>query len=382
MGTLNAQNSVLTRPFVAARGVLAALLMKPNVRLGLRMFIVTSGACLLLACGQGEPEVDSSAHATREESCPTQMEDTSTWGSLSFGDLCKRAEKLSLTECIGSNLPMIHAAEDHAVKAGRHLSQCGASEKIYPLHWAASSLKMETVREMVEKMGFDVNEPGKAGATPLMLVAQLNDTLTGTGLLRDGVTTLLDLGANPNLADDRGDTPLLRLALRDVDKEAVRALLAKGADPNAQSKALPGFPEISPETAPRRAAQDATENLKSILGAPTFQPRVLTVASGNGETALMVAVNRLSSERVNLLLAQPNSKDFIDLQDKLGQTALMIAVRVGDSYLENVKSLVQKGADRQLTNKEGKTALAIAKEFAGRDAIHSKIVEYLESLPP
>jgi ankyrin repeat protein len=93
------------------------------------------------------------------------------------------------------------------------------------------------------------------------------------------------LGADPNVPADDGDTPLIRLALRDSDNEAVRTLLANGADPNAVPKALDQFPDISPMTAPMRAARDATKNLQAILSAPTFQPKTLTVTKGNGESS-------------------------------------------------------------------------------------------------
>lgn len=71
--------------------------------------------------------------------------------------------------------------------------------------------------------GADANLRDGQGDTPMM-------TALLTGFV-PGVEVLLRRGGNPNLANSRGETPLIR-AVQLRNPEAVRLLLANGADPD------------------------------------------------------------------------------------------------------------------------------------------------------
>jgi ankyrin repeat protein len=69
----------------------------------------------------------------------------------------------------------------------------------------------------------------------------------------------------------------------------------------------------------------------------------------------MLAVMKGSLPLVELLLAAGSNANA---QDKTGTTALML---IWDCDLEITKALIDAGADQQLRNKDGETALDIAK---------------------
>lgn len=71
--------------------------------------------------------------------------------------------------------------------------------------------------------GADPNIRNKRGVTPLQLATSLGFT--------DGVEALIKGGANVNVADQTGETPLIA-AVHARNAALVRLLLAKGADPD------------------------------------------------------------------------------------------------------------------------------------------------------
>ena len=62
----------------------------------------------------------------------------------------------------------------------------------------------------------------------------------------------------------------------------------------------------------------------------------------------------------------------MNTRDDAGETALMLAAEVGN--VKAVKRLLNAGADRTLLNKEGKTAVDLAREQG-----HDRVVALLEA---
>jgi ankyrin repeat protein len=92
----------------------------------------------------------------------------------------------------------------------------------------------QIARRLVE-LRLDPNARGPAGATALLIAVREGNVETAQ--------VLLDVGANPNLADDSNETALLlatQTALLGEEDERwwplVHALLRKGANPNIRSK--------------------------------------------------------------------------------------------------------------------------------------------------
>ena len=85
----------------------------------------------------------------------------------------------------------------------------------------------DVIRQLV-KAGADPNHINHHDWTPLMK-AITNGSLAN-------VTTLLELGANPNIKGGKYEWPPLQAAIRGNEVEMVRTLLKHGADPNATDK--------------------------------------------------------------------------------------------------------------------------------------------------
>lgn len=176
-------------------------------------------------------------------------------------------------------------------------------------HFAAREGDLETARVMLDA-GVDINQLDADGTTGLV-TSILNKRYSYAKFL-------LDHGADPNLADTRGRAALYAaIDMRNQDYSAmpahkeddplpsldlIRALLERGANPNAQlTKFLPG-----------RSGMDL------------------------GDTALGA-----------------------------GSTPLMRAARAGDAPV--MRALLDKGADPNLTTKDGDTALLFAAGVGYRD---------------
>lgn len=226
---------------------------------------------------------------------------------------------------------------------------CGA------LFWAGDSFTVSYRRARTEKM--IASEPENSSTnTPLMIAAVRGDIdLVKDLISRDvkidevskkgGCTALmwalsfeeaeisaqlLAAGADPQLADDAGRTPLM-VAAKSGLLSSVEALITAGADVNHAQTA--GQNEIG-----RRALSLATSKEQN---AP-----VLEYLLANGAE--------------------------VDAVDEHGKTALMAAAFSG--HAANVQALLNAGADPNHTSNSGGTALRNAKIFK-----HSVVIELLES---
>lgn len=94
------------------------------------------------------------------------------------------------------------------------------------------------------QQGANPNVRDKEGLSPLMLATQLRFV--------DGVKILLAKKADVNLTNDQGETPLIR-AVQLRDSELVRVLLTNGADPD-QTDTLAGLSARDYAERDRRAA--------------------------------------------------------------------------------------------------------------------------------
>jgi len=124
---------------------------------------------------------------------------------------------------------------------------------------------------------------------------------------------LIASGADVNVRDEYGETPLHKAVLRRF-REVVAVLLAKGADPNAKAN--------------------------------------------NGFTPLHFAVRTGQTDLVETLIAKGAK---VDARSDFGTTPLFIAVANGRKSLAEL--LIAKGADWNLKARDGKTPLDYAKDF-------------------
>jgi len=134
---------------------------------------------------------------------------------------------------------------------------------------------------------------------------------------------LLKDGSDPNCLGLENETPLIMASQNGRNPEIIKALLADGADPNKQDIA--------------------------------------------GYTPLMNACRGSYVEITKILLehgADPNLKVS---EDEPGFTALMFACRNGGADI--VELLLTHGADASYANRQGETAMDIARERRNKDVI-------------
>ena len=137
---------------------------------------------------------------------------------------------------------------------------------------------------------------------------------------------LIFYGANVNLFDEKGNTPLIGAVY--CDNETVKMLLDRGANPNIQKR----WDKLTPLIlAALRGDQEIVENLLAH-GANT------NLQWYNGETALILASEKGYKEIVEMLLAHDANVDLRVNYD--GTSALIRARRNG--HKEIVKMLLAK----------------------------------------
>ncbi len=223
------------------------------------------------------------------------------------------------------------------------------------LHDAAREGHAEVVKILLSARA-DVNAASNGGYTALRLAKEEGHS--------EVVKILQVAGAESAFASE---CPLCEPS-RSGDLTEVKRLLDGGADPNAANQ--------WGETALMRAANYGKSEVAELLLSAGAD---LNVADGTGRDLLIFAANRGHAEFVEVLLsagADPNAAD------KGGRTVLMWAV--GNGRSEIAEMLLSAGADPNAANNDGLTVLSFA-ERSGQTAVVGLIECYksdLTDLPP
>lgn len=176
------------------------------------------------------------------------------------------------------------------------------------------------------------------------------------------VQTMLESGADINVADASGDSALM-LAVQQDDAETLKLLLSRRADPNCRN-AAGDTPLI--EALKHNCSYDvvaalleggADANLKETGSASVVPTSLLGTWKAVGRTPLILAVSSSdnNTDIIEVLLAHGA---LIDDADSEGHTALMWA-----TYLDNedaVSLLTERGANTVNRDASRKAALSIA----------------------
>ena len=170
----------------------------------------------------------------------------------------------------------------------------------------AISMESEKCLELLLKNGANPNFLDSKGRTPLMYAV-----LTSLKM----VSALLDYKADPNLGDLEGRTPLtLAIVDSEVDEEIIQLLLEHGANPN--------------------------------------------IRDNSGYTSLTWAVN--DHDRIPGIFISALIRTGAIISEKgmeLFELAVLFNILKREIQLENVKTLVSYGADPNIPDKRGVTAL-------------------------
>ena len=252
---------------------------------------------------------------------------------------------------------------------------------LIPLHFSVDLVRIPgLVEALIKRRSDSVDYRAKNGWTPLHTAVS-----APYGQLR-AVTTLLGAGANPNVQDDYGVTPLHMVILSDHKEEIIEALLKAGANPD--------IPDDRGETArqvisrscgdeyllPMLAVEQDKLNKELFLAVIDLRcccngtvARVLDlIVRGADVTAqderdyipLHVALlDCVIPEEVVAALID-RRPDFINHKAKNGWTPLHIALLNYQSE-EIIKALLDAGADPDIPDNVGETP----RQIAGRRGI-------------
>lgn len=155
---------------------------------------------------------------------------------------------------------------------------------------------------------------------------------------------LIKCGADINATDEHGNTPLMSIA-HYAGVPVMEMWIKYGANTRISNKYGDSFLSAA-------VINDNPEATKLALktGAGIY---INTQAEFTGETVLMNASFRGKQETVKLLIEHGAN---VNLKNHLGKTALMGAI----PYPEIVRMLLKHGADVNLTDRYGETALSLA----------------------
>lgn len=239
----------------------------------------------------------------------------------------------------------------------------------------ASERHNKCVRELI-KHDVNVNVKSKKSGKSALHLAVENDQFKGYVRL---VWLLVNAGAETNMPDENGDFPLTKvffgagsLPLEKHRLEALAVLLQGGAEPNLHASGTGNTPL---HLAVRRQDKWAVAML-------LHKGADVNAKNSSGATPLQMTANQfrgdLSHDHAQVLDLLLQAKALIDERaGALSRTALHLAVTSGTAHA--VKLLLDYGADPQLADKNGDTAIMLAiKGAAKMTADPDRIEDHVE----
>jgi ankyrin repeat protein len=203
-----------------------------------------------------------------------------------------------------------------------------------------------------------VNKADLQGWTPLQNAARHRKDAM--------IKTLIELGADPNLASSNGMTPLVTAAMRD-HVPSVKMLIESGADvekPGAQ-----GYRPLALAIAERKyevakAIIEGGADLSVASGEDGLTPLMLIAAqTGPAEGARFLPGSTHPSDIAKMLVERGAD---VDAQANSGITALMVAATHNSAAM--IGLLMDAGADPAVKNKLGLTASDVAEKNGNLEA--------------
>ena len=224
------------------------------------------------------------------------------------------------------------------------------------LHWAARANDIETA-QLLTRAGADVKAADRYGITPISLAAEVGSAAM--------IEALVKAGADVNVAQPNGETVLMTAA-RTGKPDALKVLLGHGAIVNVRENQF-GETALMWAAAENNAdairvlvAAGADKDARStLLKFPEFKfitsGMVTTALPRGGWTSLMYAARQGSIEAAAALADVGADKDLADPE---GSTALILAII--NAHFDLAEVLLEKGADPNIADSTGMTPLYAA----------------------
>jgi ankyrin repeat protein len=207
------------------------------------------------------------------------------------------------------------------------------SDGTTPLHWAVYRVDEELVKALLVK-GAKADVANNFGSSPLGEAARVANA--------NIVSLLLDAGANASRANQDGETPLMLVA-RTGSVKVADLLVKHGANVNLHEE----FRKQTP----------------LMWAAAEKKPEMVAYLISKGAS---LNVRAIANDWPNQMTNEPR----VQYRPTGGLTALLYAARSG--CLACVEALVKAGADVNLPNPDGMTAMMVASDNA-----NSEVAKYL-----
>ncbi|KAM3318539.1 hypothetical protein ACQJBY_035977 [Aegilops geniculata] len=222
----------------------------------------------------------------------------------------------------------------------REVVEAAKDQGLVALHFAAGKGRLRVCRYLVEELGVDVDAVDDGGRTPLLVALIHGSTNTAS--------YLLDHGADPGKADDKGFAPLHHAAK--ADRKMTELLLAKGVSVDPVSSegtplyaaALEGHDEIMQILLENNA--DSNKKLPGI------------------DTLLLVAISAPSLKCVKLLV-----EAGADVNDGILAPLVIAAEMKGSTAC--LKLLLEAGADPNVPDPFGRFPIELAALSGTREGV-------------
>ena len=311
----------------------------------------------------------------------------------------------------GGLTPLLFAARQGYIDAAKTLVASGADvnqvsqgDKTSPLLMATINGHFDLAKHLLEQ-GANPNLTADNGVAPLYAAlnvqwapkalypqprAYAQQTVSHVDLMK----ALLDKGADPNArlkkkvwysgynfdlsgVDEIGATPFWRAAYG-ADVDAMKLLVASGADPTIPSMKPAGRPQTGDAT-----GRETIEDVSGVPPVPTGGPGVpaLLAAAGVGHGEGYAANSHRFAPGGMLAAVTYLVEELhvdVNIRDHEGNTALHDAAARGDN--EMIRYLISKGANSMAVNREGNTVLDMANGPVQRIQPFPETVALLEKL--